>query len=345
MLGTSDVAAAQRASTERLRLRVDTAQAAAVLTMLEARQAGQEPSQAGWNHLFATEGYVRLEARERGMRRAFTDSAFKAFVLSDTLRARAGALRQALTEWGRADLDAAAARALAYLPHGARLAATIYIVIKPQTNSFVWDLSTNPAVFLYLDPNVPAPKLENTMAHELHHIGLGANDAHADSLVQAMPDSVQLAATWIGAFGEGFAMLAAAGGTDVHPHAVSDEDERRRWDQDVARFNDDLRTLDEFFLNIIAGRFLSPDSVRSVAATYYGTQGPWYTVGWRMAAVIEEQLGRAELIRCLTDPSRLLRSYNEAARRHNRSAPDTLVAWSNELVAALEPLPAPASPG
>jgi hypothetical protein len=140
-------------------------------------------------------------------------------------------------------------------------------------------------------------------------------------------------------------MLAAAGGPDVHPHAVSDEDERRRWDQDVARFNDDLRTLDEFVLSIIAGRFPSPDSVRSVAATFYGTQGPWYTVGWRMAAVIEEQLGRAELILCLTDPSRLLRSYNEAARRHNRSAPDTLVAWSNELVAALEPLPAPASPG
>jgi hypothetical protein len=182
------------------------------------------------------------------------------------------------------------------------------------------------------------------MAHELHHIGLGAKDAQADSLVQAMPDSVQLAATWIGAFGEGFAMLAAAGGTDVHPHAVSDQDERRRWDQDVARFNDDLRTLDEFFLNIIAGRFPSPDSVRTVATTFYGTQGPWYTVGWRMAAVIEEQLGRAELIRCLTDPRRLLRSYNEAALRHNRSAPDTLVAWSRELVAALQPRPGSASP-
>jgi hypothetical protein len=64
-----------------------------------------------------------------------------------------------------------------------------------------------------------------------------------------------------------------------------------------------------------------------------------------MAAVIEEQLGRAELILCLTDPSRLLRSYNEAARRHNRSASETLVGWSKKLVAALEPRPAPAGPG
>jgi hypothetical protein len=48
---------------------------------------------------------------------------------------------------------------------------------------------------------------------------------------------------WIGGFGEGFAMLAAAGGPDVHPHAVSASDERARWDKDVANFNDDLKNV------------------------------------------------------------------------------------------------------
>ena len=316
-------------------LRVDTAQAAAVLDMLEGLDAGRQPAPAEWARLFATEGYVRLGERERGMRRAFTDSAFMAFVLSDTLRARTAALRQALTEWSAANLDSAAAHARAYLPEGAELAATIYIVVKPQTNSFVWDLSTNPAVFLYLDPAVPALKLENTIAHELHHIGLGANDARRDSLIDAMPDSVQLAAGWMGALSEGFAMLAAAGGPDVHPHAVSAEEERRRWDQDVARFNEDLGKLDAFFLDIIAGRFPSEDSVRNVAVTFYGIQGPWYTVGWRMAAEIERQLGRPELIQCLPDPRRLLLSYNRAARLHRQSAGDTLATWSPALVAAL----------
>jgi hypothetical protein len=155
-------------------LRIDTAQAAAVLALLEGRREGGEPTEAQWAALFATQGYVRLKEREHGMRRAFTDSAFRAFVMSDTLLARTDALRRTLTEWSRVDLNRAAANALAYLPEGARLRATIYVVIKPQTNSFVWDLSRNPAVFLYLDPSVKATKLENTIAHELHHIGLGA---------------------------------------------------------------------------------------------------------------------------------------------------------------------------
>ena len=50
----------------------------------------------------------------------------------------------------------------------------------------------------------------------------------------------------IGAFGEGFAMLAAAGGPDVHPHAVSSPEERARWDKDMLNFNDDLKKVECF---------------------------------------------------------------------------------------------------
>ncbi len=293
---------AQTSATTDGLLRIDTAQAAMVLSMLEGRLAGRIPGDEQWAAQFATEGYLRLKEREHGMRRAFTDSAFEAFVMSDTLLERTGALRRAFTEWSRADLDRAASRVLAYLPKGSQLRATVYIVIKPQTNSFVWDLSGNPAVFLYLDPDVTAAKLENTIAHELHHIGLGALGARHDSIVQLLPERTQLAAGWMGAFGEGFAMLAAAGGPDAHPHAVSGDEERSRWDRDVARFNDDLRRLDQFFLDVIEGKLASEDSVRRVAMTFYGVQGPWYTVGWKMATTIEQQLGRDELIQCLTNP-------------------------------------------
>jgi hypothetical protein len=51
----------------------------------------------------------------------------------------------------------------------------------------------------------------------------------------------------IGAFGEGFAVLAAAGGPDVHPHAVSSPDERARWDKDMLNFNEDLKKVETFF--------------------------------------------------------------------------------------------------
>ena len=47
--------------------------------------------------------------------------------------------------------------------------------------------------------------------------------------------------------GEGFAMLAAAGGPDIHPHAVSDAKERARWDHDLANFNEDLKKVESFF--------------------------------------------------------------------------------------------------
>jgi len=64
-------------------------------------------------------------------------------------------------------------RAQAYLPAGLEIRATIYPVVKKATNSFVFDLGgENPAIFMYVDPSIPPEKLENTLAHELHHVGI-----------------------------------------------------------------------------------------------------------------------------------------------------------------------------
>jgi hypothetical protein len=319
----------------RVALTFDTAQAVAVLSILDARAAGRPVVDADWARLFSTAGYRRLAVREAGMRRPFTDSSFKAFVLSDTLGRRAAELRRALSEWERADVNGAAARALAYLPASARIRATVFLVIKPITNSFVWDVRTDPAIFLYLDPTVSAPKFENTVAHELHHIGFSSVSARSDSILAALPDSVQRAAEWMPAFGEGFAMLAAAGGPDIHPHAVSPPDERARWDRDLANHNRDLRTVERFFLDVIARRLATPDTVRAVAASFYGVQGPWYTVGWKMAVTIEKRFGRDELIACMVDPARLFARYNAAAADWNRTHADTLALWSPDLLRAV----------
>ncbi len=317
----------------RVQLRLDTAEAVAVLELL------RDPASAdAWTRLFASEGYRRLVAREAAMRRAFTDSAFVDFVRSDTLRARAGALRATLSAWERADLLAAAARAMAYLPAQARIVATVYPVIKPRTNTFVWETrGPNPAIFLYLDPAVTPEEFVNTVAHELHHIGYASVRGPADSLAALLPDRVRPVATWIGALGEGFAMLAAAGGPDVHPHAASPVDVRARWDADVARFNGDLRILDRFLGDILAGRYPTADSIQAVAAGFFGEQGPWYTVGWRVAVAIERAFGRDELIRCMTDPHRLLSTYNRAAAQSSPGRADRLAQWSAEVVEALAP--------
>ena len=272
------------------------------------------------------------------MRRTFEDADFKAFVLSDALAERAQALEETLERWKRADLGQAARLALAYLPRGATIRAKIYPVIKPRENSFVFEVKDNPAIFLYLDPQVSRAKFENTLAHELHHIGYGSG-CPAQRTVEAiarLPENTQTVMKLIGAFGEGFAMLAAAGGPDIHPHAVSSAEERARWDHDVANFNEDLKKVETFFLNIVNNR-LTNEQVQETTSSFFGVQGPWYTVGWKMSVVIEKTYGRAKLIQCICDQRRLLTTYNRAARKHNRRSVEQLALWSGDLLKTISP--------
>lgn len=106
----------------------------------------------------------------------------------------------------------AARLALAYLPKDARINAKIYPEIKTRENSFVHDIDTGPAIFLYLDPKKSKEKFENDVAHEMHHIGYGtACPAKKTSdEIARLPKNARTVLTWMGAFGEGFAMLAAA---------------------------------------------------------------------------------------------------------------------------------------
>lgn len=309
-----------------------TDEAEAAIHILESRRTGRAVAEESWRRLFATEGYRRLKAREAAMGRSFEDSSFRAFLLSDTLLPRAADLRKTLLAWRKADLGAAEAKALAYLPGSARLRARVYLLIKPRTNSFVFEPETDPAIMLYLDPARTRDQLENTIAHELHHIGYAAA-CHSNNDSTADP-AVATARLWVGAFGEGVAMLAAAGGPEVHPHAVSPMEDRLRWDHDVANSAADLRRLEAFFLDILDHRLTDPDSTRQAAMAFFGVQGPWYTVGWLMASTVERREGRPALVRTLCDPIGLLRRYNAAAGVQ-RPGGSALPVWSEALLARL----------
>lgn len=318
--------------TGRIQLKLNTDEADAVLAILEKREAGAAVADADWDHLFATEPYIRLKKREAGMHRDFTDDDFKKFVLSADLTPKASALRHALDSWRRADLVASAERVLAYLPDQAHIHAKVFPVIKPVTNSFVFESTTDPAIFLYLDPEESAAKFENTVAHELHHIGYASVESLADEKQKDLPPSVKPAVEWMGAFGEGFAMLAAAGGPDKDPHAASSPEEHARWEHDLTNFNQDLNTLQVFFLDVIDERLAEKDKIDQQAYSFFGVQGPWYTVGYKMSVVIEKRYGRKRLIECMLDPRELLASYNRAATEVNASAKDKLALWSPELM-------------
>lgn len=316
-------------------VRLVTDEAQSVLAILAKRKADQPIAEADWQRVFQSEGYLRLKQRELSMKRSFEDTDFKTFVLSDALLARAAALEETLEHWKRADTTRAANLALAYLPRNANIRAKIYPVIKPRENSFVFDVKENPAIFLYIDPAVSREKFENTLAHELHHIGYGTACPPKDvtAAIEKLPQNQRTLLTWIGGFGEGFAMLAAAGGPDIHPHAVSSAEDRARWDKDVANFNDDLKKVDAFFNEILNGK-LTEDQVREKGFSFFGVQGPWYTVGWRMSALIEKTYGRAKLIECMCDQRLLLATYNRAATKYNRHTRASLALWSAAVVNA-----------
>ena len=316
-----------------------TDQAEAALAILELRQAGSQVPDAAWRRLFESDGYRRLKKREAAMGRAFEDSTFRAFMTSDTLLRRAPALRRTLRDWRTARLDEARRKALAYLPAGTPIRTMVYLLIKPRTNSFVFEAATDPAIMLYLDPTRTPAQFENTVAHELHHIGYAAG---CDSTPDAPTDSaVSTARQWLSAFGEGVAMLAAAGGPDLHPHATSPAEDRARWDRDVAKASADLRRVETFLLDILDRRVTDPDSIGRAGMSFFGVQGPWYTLGWVMASTVERTAGRAALLKVLCDPADLLAAYNAAAR-HSEGA---LPLWSDALLARLTPEPWPRGRG
>ena len=323
------IAASTTSGANPVQVRFVTDEAEVALALASSLRAGREPPPEAWARLFATDGYRRLRRRETGMGRPFADSAFAAFLRSDSLLAAVPRLEETLARWRTANVEAAAGRALAYLPPGTVLRAAVYPMIKPRPNSFVWDVGTDSAaIFQHLDPTVTPAKMENTIAHELHHVGFAAACVGGDDI--STPE--RLARRLSAGLGEGLAMLAAAGSAEADPHAASAAGERARWERDLAQWPADLRRLDSFLADVATGRLTDLDSIQRRARTFYGdAQGAWYTVGYAMAVRVERAFGRDELVRSICDMPSLMRLYNQAV-----AGDPVLPAWSDGLLGRLD---------
>lgn len=337
------VLSASTAADNRVDLMLDTSEADQVLVILALRAAGQPIDGAQWQKLFAAEPYQLLKEREAAIAKRFNapenilrDEDFRKFVLSDDLLKRAPELRATLTRWKQTDLQRTGRRLLKYLPTSATIRAKVYPTIKPNTNSFVWETTTNPAIFLYLDPEVSEAKFQNTVAHELHHIGLASAQADYEKRIRVLPERPHAVADAMAGFGEGLAMLAAAGGPKVDPHAASSPQEQARWKHDIANFDHDLREVNAFFIDVLNGKFPNEDAIEEKASSFYGAQGPWYTVGYKMAVMVEERFGRDALIQTMLDPRQLLVLYNQVAAEQNRTGKPQFSRWSDEVLRQVE---------
>ncbi|MEJ2678424.1 MAG: hypothetical protein P8174_05020, partial [Gemmatimonadota bacterium] len=202
-------------------LRLQPDEVEAVLDILDIRAQGATIPESAWQRLFATEGYTRMMAREKsinermGLRRDFTDEKHRQFFSTDTvLLARRAALHDALDDWKHVRIRDAGERALAYLPANTHIRGTIYPLLRAETNSFVFQAgSDDPAIFMYMSPDKTPDVLENTLAHEFHHLGLAA----ACSLPDLENERDAAMYNWLGGFAEGIAVLAAAGSPDADP--------------------------------------------------------------------------------------------------------------------------------
>ena len=323
---------AQSANTSTVNVKIVTDEADAALAITSKKLSGETITQADWQKLFESEGYTRLKKREAAFKHSFTDDEFKTFVLSNSLLSKQDEIALTLAKWKKADILASAQKSLQYLPTGAKIKATIYPMIKPRKNSFVFETGTDPAIFIYIDPSTSKAEFENTLAHELHHIGYASScEGERKAEIAKLPKETQKVVEWVGAFGEGFAMLAAAGGPNTHPHQYSSSEDRNRWDKDVANFNDNLKAVDSFFASIL-NNSLDEKAIDSVGFDFMGVQGPWYTVGWKMAVVIEKTLGKQRLIDCICDQRLLLSTYNEAAILYNNTRNEHLATWSEKVI-------------
>jgi hypothetical protein len=325
----------------RLELSLEPDQARATLEILGLRAAGDSVPDSLWARLRSTEGYRRFMARERGMDERFgldrgiDDASFREWALSDGALVGLEARWAALRAWERVDLDRAGSRALAYLPEQARLRGSIYPIVREQTNSFVWDTETDhPAIFMYVEPGKSAAELEHILAHELHHIGSTAACGPSPRAGVSVPAAEAI--RWISAFSEGIAVLAAAGGPDGETHPHDPPEVREPWAARLDSLQPDIAEL-EAFLTAILDAGIPEDQIGPRGMSFINRpgspQGPFYSVGWHMAAAVERERGRAAIITAVCDPVRLLLDYQDIA-----AARPGLPAWSADFIDRLRPL-------
>jgi hypothetical protein len=94
-----------------------------------------------------------------------------------------------------------------------------------------------------------------------------------------------------------------------------------------------MKQVESFFLDIMEGRLPNEADQRARGMEFFGVQGPWYTLGYRMWSTVERAMGRSRVIEDTCNPARLLLDYNVSVASDS-AAPR----WSVHLLSLLSGL-------
>ena len=329
--------ACRLATAQEAHIRAVYDEADAALAIMDSLNAGEPVTGGQWSALWESEGYTRLLERQTSMGRVggFGDK-LAAWLQDPENYKRAAILRDAVDGYRHFEASSAGSRAGAYLPQGVVLEASFYPVIKHTANTFVFDLRGDPAIFVYVNPENSPLFVESLLTHELHHIGL----AHCPEVVdyKNLSDDQRWVTSMLTMFGEGVAVLATAGGPNTHPHFYSTPNEWAIWERDVVNVASDLARVESFFKSVIDGTFPKEERRQALfrfIVTPEVPQGPAYTLGWKMASLVERRFGHSALLETMCDPRALLKLYNEAVKETLADGTPNLPAWSDEFIRAL----------
>ena len=113
--------------------------------------------------------------------------------------------------------------------------------------------------------------------------------------------------------------------------------EHARWESELAGFDTDLPAVNNFFLDVLSGKLPDNDAVETKGSSFFGShQGPWYTVGYKMAVMVEGRYGRRALIRTMLDFRCLLVLYNQVAAEQNAAGKPQLPLWSATVLSGVD---------
>lgn len=280
--------------------------------------------------IVATEGYKRLKERELGMKRSFTEEDFAEYLESTQFTWQE--YEQTLNQWSKIDFASLISRAKVYLPTEANIRVTVYPLIKPRPNSFVWDTKNDPAMMIYMNPEESVESVASTIVHEIHHIGYSSccPSKEFETWSESIDKRRSTAWNWVAALGEGYAVLAAAIDRR-NPVGFLGTEERAAWNNGMKNMSREFGKLETFFASICEGK-LNEENARVKAMEFYGLLGPWYTVGFVMATTIEDAFGKAVLFDCYKDPRKVFETYNQAVQKLGLKYP----AWSQEFLATMK---------